>query len=151
MSDVVVQPMRWWHIESVASVESQTFPDDAWSAEQFWQELAQPTRHYLVALLEDQVVGYAGAFVLPPDSDVQTISVHADSQGRGVGRRLLVELLTVARQAACTHMMLEVRSSNASAIALYEVHGFSVLSTRRRYYPNGDDALIMRADLRAGS
>lgn len=148
MTATLVEPLRWWHLASVAVVEAETFPDDAWSSDQFWQELAQPTRHYVVAVEDGEVIGYAGAFVLPPDSDVQTISVGGAAQGRGVGRLLLVELMTVAHDAGCTHMMLEVRSPNAPAIGLYERHGFSLVSTRRRYYPNGDDALIMRADLR---
>jgi ribosomal-protein-alanine N-acetyltransferase len=148
MSDAAVRPMRWWDIADVSAIEESTFPDDSWTVEQFWQELAQETRHYVVAIGQGQVVGYAGAFVLPPDSDVQTISVRADQQGRGVGALLLRDLMSTARVAGCTHMMLEVRAPNEAAIGLYEGHGFAAISTRRRYYPNGDDALIMRADLR---
>ena len=147
----VIEKMRWWHIEPVCAIEAAQFPDDAWSREQFWQELAQPTRHYVVVLEDEQVAGYAGAFGLPPDSDVQTIAVREESTGRGLGHLLLDDLMSWARQSGCTHMMLEVRSANGPAISLYERHEFGVISTRRRYYPDGDDALIMRADLRRPS
>lgn len=145
---ITVEPMRWWHLDHVQRLESELFPHDAWSGEQFWQELAQETRTYRVAVMDGRVVGYAGAFVLPPDSDVQTIAVSTEVQGQGVGRRLLSELATAARSAGCTHMLLEVRADNAAAIALYERCGFATISTRPRYYPDGADARIMRADLR---
>jgi len=144
-----IEPMRWWHVNAVATLERGLFPDDAWSAEQFWQELAQPTRDYLVAVdPRGDVSGYAGAFVLPPDSDVQTIAVSATAQGTGLGGRLLDALMARARRAGCTHMLLEVRRDNGAAVALYDRCGFAMISTRPRYYPDGTDALIMRADLR---
>jgi ribosomal-protein-alanine N-acetyltransferase len=137
-------PMRWWDIPAVQDIEADLFPDDAWSAEQFWQELSQPTRRYLVARGDDGIVGYAGAFVMSPDSDLQTIGVRADQQGRGVASELLVELLEEAARCGATHMLLEVRAGNARAVTLYERFGFARISERRRYYPDGSDAIIMR-------
>ena len=97
-----VDSMRWWDIDAVHALEGELFPDDAWSAEQFWQELAQSTRRYLVAREGDDVIGYAGVFVLPPDADI------------------------------------------AAAQHLYGRLGFVRIGERRRYYPDGGDALIMR-------
>ena len=139
-----VASLRWWHLDAVHALEQDLFPGDAWSLEQFWSELAQPTRRYLVALDDDEVVGYAGLFLLPPDADVQTIAVRGDQQGRGVGRVLLTGLLALADGAGATHTMLEVRADNAPALALYESMGFVRISQRPRYYPDGGDALILR-------
>jgi ribosomal-protein-alanine N-acetyltransferase len=140
----VLAPMRWWDIPAVHDIEADLFPDDAWSAEQFWQELSQPTRRYLVARGDDGIVGYAGAFVMAPDSDLQTIGVRADQQGHGVASELLDELLDEAARCRATHMLLEVRADNDRAVTLYERFGFARISLRRRYYPDGSDALIMR-------
>ena len=145
-----IEPMRWWHLDRVADLEQELFPQDPWKKEQFWQELELDTRRYVVATSSGDVVGYAGAFVLSPDSDVQTIAVRADCQGAGLGARLLVELVRSARAAGATQMMLEVRSDNVHAISLYERHRFEAISTRRRYYPDGGDALIMRRRVRGG-
>jgi ribosomal-protein-alanine N-acetyltransferase len=136
--------MRWWHLPQVQAIEDELFPADPWSPEQFWQELAQPTRTYLVAVDDDAVVGYAGAFVMPPDADIQTVGVRTDRQGRGIARRLVTALLSDAEARGATHTLLEVRADNASALGLYESLGFARISERRRYYPDGGDALILR-------
>jgi len=142
-----VERMRWWHVARVSEIEKAMFPDDAWSVEQFWQELAQETRQYVVALEDDDVVGYAGVSILPPDSDLQTIAVRADRQGRGVASALLATVLAEAGARGSSHMILEVRADNSRAIELYNREGFEPISTRPRYYPDGVDALIMRRRL----
>jgi ribosomal-protein-alanine N-acetyltransferase len=145
---LTIEPMRWWHLDRVTALEHDLFPLDSWSPEQFWQELALESRRYVVAVSSGAVVGYAGAFLLPPDSDVQTIAVRADQQGAGVGGQLLTTLMRTAGDAGATQMLLEVRSDNAPAIAVYLRRGFEAISTRTRYYPDGGDAVIMRCRLR---
>lgn len=144
MSAVALRPMRWPDIEAVHAIETAVFEVDPWSAEQFWGELAQPTREYLVAESDGRIVGYAGAYLLPPDSDVQTIAVSPEAHGQGIGRALLEELIAIAVRHGCTQMLLEVRSDNESAIGMYERFGFESISRRRDYYASGVDALIMR-------
>lgn len=143
-STVTIEPLRWWQIDEVRQLEERLFPDDAWSVEQFWSELAQPTRRYLVALDDERVIGYAGLFLLPPDADVQTVGVAPEAQGRGVAGRLLGDLLAGADREGVTHTLLEVREGNEAALALYARLGFVVISRRPRYYPDGTDALVMR-------
>ena len=149
-AEIIIEPMRWWHVPQVAALEQQLFSDDCWSAEQFWSELAQSTRRYWIAMDGDRVVGYAGLFVLPPDSDIQTIAVDPDYRGRGIGRLLMAQLLDSAREGGCRQMMLEVRAGNSAARALYGSLGFMPISTRVGYYPNGEDAVILRCEVSDG-
>jgi len=142
-----VEEMRWWHVAAVAETESTLFPDDPWSVEQFWQELAQDTRAYLVARDDDEIAGYAGAFIMAPDSDLQTIAVSPAHQGRGLARQMLTRLIERATGAGCTHMLLEVRDDNSRAIDLYERMEFERISERPRYYADGAAAIIMRRRL----
>jgi len=141
---MMLTPMRWWHIDEVMSLERQLFPVDAWTVEQFWAELAQPTRSYVLAIQDDAVLGYAGLFALAPEADVQTIAVSPKAQGRGIGGLLLEELIDQARAQGCTQLVLEVRSDNEAALAMYTRRGFEQLSTRRDYYAPGVDAHVMR-------
>ena len=140
----VIERMRWWHLAQVHRIESDVFVDDPWTPEQFWSELAQDTRSYVVVCDGADVVGYAGLFVLPPDADVQTVAVAASHQGRGLARGMLDRLISEAEEMGVTHTLLEVRDGNGAALRLYSTMGFEQISRRPRYYPDGADALILR-------
>ena len=145
-----VRPMRWWDIEPVMVLEREIFGDEAWSETMFWSELAEHgSRFYLVVEDNSEVVAYAGLCAYPPDDAyVQTIAVPPSHQGRGIGTTLLVRLIDEAHRRACRRLDLEVRADNASAIALYERHGFTRIGVRRGYYqPSGTDAVVMRKEL----
>lgn len=144
MSAHALRGMRWWDIPAVAAIEQSVFPATAWTPAQFWSELAHDDRTYLVAQAGDRVVAYGGVMVRPPTADIQTIAVDADHRGRGIARDLLGHLLGVADEGGCSEVLLEVAADNASAVALYESEGFSVIARRTSYYGPGLDALIMR-------
>lgn len=136
--------MRWRDIPDVVSIEESVFPATAWSAAQFWSELAQDDRTYLIVEIAGRPVAYAGVMVRPPTADIQTIAVDADCRGRGIGRDLLDRLLRVAEKGGCSEVLLEVNAESAPAVALYESAGFEVIARRSSYYGPGEDALIMR-------
>ncbi|WP_157073282.1 GNAT family N-acetyltransferase, partial [Kribbia dieselivorans] len=95
------------------------------------------------------ILGYAGLDHGGEVADVMTIVTAPAARGRGLGRVLLDELITRARDGGADHLMLEVRADNDPALGLYRSRGFTHLQTRRRYYQPGDvDALILRLDLR---
>ena len=150
----VLIPLRWWHIDAVLAMEVELFGDEAWSAEMFWSELANPDTCYLLAEAAGAPVGYAGLSVAGPESYIQTIGVTAAAQGSGLGRRMMDALLTEARTRGATSCWLEVRTDNAPAQHLYRTLGFEDRGVRRGYYqPSGADALVMELDLtvRTGS
>ena len=134
--------MRWWHVAPVLGLEHELFGDESWSAAAYWNELAETdSRHYVVALLGEDVVGYAGLAVFGDEAHVLTIGVTGAVQGRGVGTLLLRDLLAVA---GSRPVYLDVRVDNAVAQRLYERHGFVAVGRRRKYYqPSGTDALVM--------
>jgi ribosomal-protein-alanine N-acetyltransferase len=109
----------------------------------FWNELAQ--RHfYLVALDEEQVLGYAGLAVVDREEAwVQNIAVRRDAQRHGIGRSLLEALLAEAEGKA-GKVLLEVAVDNAPAQRLYATYDFEPVGLRRGYYqPSNTDALVM--------
>ena len=144
MSATELRRMRWWDIPSVMAIEESVFPDTAWSSAQFWSELAQDDRAYLVMEQSGRIAAYGGVMVRPPIADIQTIAVDSDHRGRGFARDLLERLLATAERSGCSEVLLEVRADNAAAIALYESEGFEAIARRTSYYGPGLDALIMR-------
>ena len=147
MTGATLRRMRWWDVEAVLPLERELFPDDRWSAELFWSELAgwPGTRHYLVAERGEDVVGYAGLSAPAGDADVQTLAVAPGAQGQGLGRALLGALLDEAARRGAPAVLLEARADNGRALRLYESTGFERLSVRRGYYDGGRvDAVVLR-------
>jgi ribosomal-protein-alanine N-acetyltransferase len=146
---MTLRAMRWWDLEEVVELERELFPDDPWSPEQFWGELAHvpETRWYAVHTDDAGIDAYVGVFAIPPDADLQTIAVAPRAQGRGLGRELLDRAIAEARHRGCSQVMLEVAHDNEPAIALYASVGFESLGRRRDYYGPGLDAVIMRLRL----
>jgi ribosomal-protein-alanine N-acetyltransferase len=143
---IILEPMRWWHIEALLPIEADLFGAEQWSAAMFWNELANGN-YYLVALDGDDVVGYAGLSVVGREAWVQNIAVRRDRQRHGVGRRLLEALLAEARGRGASSVLLEVAVDNGPAQRLYETYGFEQVGVRRGYYqPSNTDALVMRRD-----
>ena len=139
-----IEGFRWWHITDVLPIEEDLFGAEKWSPAMFWNELAQ-RHHYLVALDDDEVVGYAGLSVVDQDESwVQNIAVRRDAQKRGVGRALLEALLAEAARRGVHRTLLEVAVDNTPAQRLYAAYDFEPVGIRRGYYqPSNTDALVM--------
>jgi len=140
---------HWTDIPALAALERDLFAHDAWAEPTWWAELAgRPRRDYVLLTDADGVVGYAGLDHGGDVADVMTVAAAPRAQGQGLGRRLLIELERRALARGAASVLLEVRADNAAARRLYERSGYTLLSTRRRYYQPGDiDALVMRKRL----
>lgn len=147
-----VRPMTAADVAPVHALEKALFPTDAWPEQMFRDELGQEqTRHYLVA--EDAtgaIIAYAGLMAVAPIADIQTIAVVPEREGQGIGSQLLTMMIVEARERRMNDLMLEVRSDNPRAQALYERYGFEQINVRPRYYRDGADALVMRLPLVEG-
>jgi ribosomal-protein-alanine N-acetyltransferase len=141
---VTLERFRWWHVDDVLPIERRLFQPEPWTAHHFWSELGQTTsRHYVVAVSDGVVVGYAGLCDYPDEAFVQTMAVAPSVQRQGVGAQLLEELLGEATRRRHARVLLEVRDDNEPAQQLYLRYGFVRTGVRRGYYPGGRDAWVM--------
>jgi len=95
---------------------------------------------------EGSIVGYAVLLPVVDEVELLNISIAAKHQRKGLGRKLLGELMKIALSMNMRRMLLEVRNSNISALGLYNVAGFRKIGLRRDYYlaDNGrEDAIVM--------
>lgn len=145
---VKIEKMEVHHLEQVLEIEQRSFPVP-WSRQAFEFELTRNEfAYYLVLLDSEQVIGYAGMWVVIDEGHITNVAVHPDWRGRGLGRTLLEELIRQARQKGVVRMTLEVRQSNQVARHLYRALGFVESGRRRKYYSdNNEDAIIMWLEL----
>ena len=135
-------------IPHICVIEQECFATP-WTEEAFRNELTQNHfARYIVMLWEDDIIGYAGMWTIMDEAHVTNIAVTGEQRGKGLGERLLQELITMAAASGMSRMTLEVRVSNTIAQRLYEKFGFVGEGLRRGYYSdNQEDALIMWASL----
>ena len=131
------------------SLDKELFPYSPWSASQYKEEFSSPTRHFVVALDDQQsIVGYAGVFAPgAAEADVLTVGVVPEHRGQGIAKALMALITDWAKAQGSTAMMLEVKTDNSDAICLYESLGYTKLNVRKDYFGQGLDAQVMRLEL----
>jgi ribosomal-protein-alanine N-acetyltransferase len=112
-------------------------------------ELAREHAVLLVARAHEgeAPVAFVLAWQVADEFELLDLGTDPAFRRRGVGRALLDALLERARAGGASAVYLEVRPSNAAALALYRAAGFTDLARRPRYYPDGEDALLLRYDV----
>ena len=146
-NDCVIRRMTLDDLDAVVAIEAATFPTP-WSRDSFRQELERNVAaRYLVAEMEGQVIGYAGAWIILDESHITNIAIEESRRGLGYGRALTTALMQYLSNLGAAYATLEVRRSNLRAQNLYKSLGFVELGVRKRYYEdNREDALIMVCD-----
>ena len=95
----------------------------------------------------DEIVGYAGLWLMVDEAHITTFAVAPRHRRQGIGQVMLLHLLGLAESVGASVATLEVRVSNTSAQRLYQKYGFRPVGVRTRYYTdNNEDALIMTTD-----
>ena len=138
-----IVPMAGRHIEEVAALEQACF-SAPWSAAALAEELENPLAVFRVA--EDaagRVRGYMGLHHVGDEGYVTNVAVSPDARRQGIGAALLAETAAYAEAHRLYRVTLEVRVSNAPAIALYEGAGYVRDGVRPGFYRNPtEDAAI---------
>jgi [ribosomal protein S18]-alanine N-acetyltransferase len=143
------RPANAFDLAVFVSLDKKLFPYAPWSASQYNEEFSSATRHFVVALDDEQnIIGYAGVFAPGgAEADVLTVGVIPSHRGKGIARHLMAMITDWAKQQGSIAMMLEVKVDNLEAIGLYESLGYAKLNVRKDYFGAGLDALVMRLEL----
>ena len=140
--------MEQSHVEQIAELEQRCF-SDPWSVRSIESELSNRLSLWLVALDGDTVAGYIGSQTVLGEADMMNIAVSPEYRRRGVAQSLVEALEQHLRAKGAYQLTLEVRVSNAPAIALYEKLGFQQVGKRPNYYSHPkEDAYILRKEWR---
>ena len=114
-----------------------------WTEAGYRREIDSPNSDLLALLANDHVIGLGCVWAILDEAHITTLAIHPDYHRRRLGQFLLIQLLLRAEQRALTHATLEVRTSNQRALSLYQKFGFHTAGRRKRYYKDGEDALIL--------
>ena len=144
---IEIKKMEAQHVPAVAELEILCF-SDPWSEKSIAYELTNPLSLWLVAEVDGVLAGYIGSQTVPPESDVMNVAVSPAYRRQGIAETLVNALVEALKAADNESLTLEVRASNAPAIALYEKLGFVTVGKRPNYYRNPkEDAWILRKTL----
>lgn len=139
-------------LAAVTAIERQSF-QRPWSVRSFERELVSAWA--IAEVAEDggpdgpALVGYTCSWQVADELHLLNVAVHPARRRGGIGRRLLERVIAAARRVGARSVLLEVRSGNVGARALYAGLGFQQVGLRRGYYGPGQDAIIMKRTLEA--
>ncbi len=141
-----IEKMNETHVPQVAALEKICFADP-WSEASIRREITNPLSVWLTAVEDEKVLGYVGSQAVLGEADMMNVGVDPDHRRKGIAEALVTALVRQLSEENNHSLALEVRLSNAPAIALYEKLGFIQVGRRPNYYRNPrEDALIMKKE-----
>ena len=133
-------------LESIKNILNSDF-DDFWNYNILKEELNNKNSRYLVAKLNNEVIGFAGIKIVIDEADIMNIVVKKNFRNNGIGSLLLENLINLSKSLNISSLSLEVNEKNISAISLYKKFNFKEVGKRKNYYKDSD-AILMSINFR---
>ena len=121
--------------------------DDFWTFEILKEEIANTNSKYLVLLYDGQIVCFGGIKIILDEANLMNIVTKKQMRHNGFANFLLDELISISKKEYCSTITLEVNENNLPAINLYKKFSFIEVGRRKKYYRNGDTAILMTLKL----
>ena len=138
-----IELMNKNHIDGIMEIEKDSFAIP-WTRASVEKELINKFAYYVVAIEDNNVLGYGGMWHIVNEGHITNIAVHKNYRQKGIGNAIVNALVDIAKEKEMMGLTLEVRKSNESALALYKKNGFKLEGIRPEYYEdNKEDAYIM--------
>ena len=136
------------HIPQIEEIERECF-SRPWTAEQLMSQMRDAQHEFIAAVDDSRVLGYVGLMYVLDEGYISNVAVHPEARRQGIGDALIDALAARAAELELAFLTLEVRESNAPAIALYAKHGFHPVGKRKNYYDAPkEDAVLMTCYLK---
>ena len=143
MNDVEIKIMTINDLEIIKKNLLTDF-DDFWNYNTFKNELLNENSRYIVAKLNNQIIGFAGIWKAIDTMHITNIVTIKSFRKNGIGTIMLNKLIELSKsEKEVTSITLEVNSNNIPAQNLYKKFGFRTVGIRKKYYNHTDDAIIM--------
>ena len=109
--------------------------------------LSSETLSYYVLEENDQIIGFLEASIISPESEIFDIAVKKEFQGKGYGKMLMENFISICKSSGVNTIFLEVNSINKKAISFYLNAGFEPYAERKNYYGKNLDAILMKKQM----
>ena len=142
-----IDTMNLNDINLIESNFSENF-DKFWSIDILKNDFNTENSKYIVAKIDNEIIGFAGVKIIFNEADIMNIAVKKNKRNLGIGSFLLEKLIEIATNLNCNDITLEVNENNLPAIHLYEKYHFERIGLRKKYYNNTDNAILMKKILK---
>lgn len=147
-NNIEISSMSLQDLTSIESVLLTDF-DDFWTVNILKSEILNPNSQLLVAKINNSIVGFGGVWKSAPDMHITNIVVQKKLRGQNIGTVILSNLIKIAESdKEINALTLEVHCNNVPAQKLYKKFNFNIVGTRKKYYNNTYDAIIMTKNLK---
>ena len=113
-----------------------------WTKQNFIDELSNQYSKSFVLKQDNLVIGFVGAWEVLDNADITKVTIMPNLQNKGLGKYIFGFMMNELLKDGVNQINLEVRKTNEPAIHLYEKFGFKKIAERKKYYADGEDALI---------
>ena len=144
--NIKIEKMTKEHLNQIKDILQEQF-DEFWNENVLDKELENPLSEYVVAIENNEVVGYAGLWQPIDEGHITNIVTKKNKRGNHIGTKMLEELIKLAQNRNLKCVTLEVNEHNVPAINLYKKYNFIAVGKRTKYYNNIDDAIIMTLEI----
>ena len=141
---IEIYKMSLTDLESIKEILVSDF-DDFWNYSILKDELSNANSYYLVAKLDNEILGFAGIKYVLNDADIMNIVVKKSKRKSGIGSLLLKNIIELCKKLNVSTLFLEVNEKNLPAISLYKKFGFEEVGFRKNYYKE-NNAIVMKKE-----
>ncbi|MBQ0064337.1 MAG: ribosomal protein S18-alanine N-acetyltransferase [Firmicutes bacterium] len=134
-------------LEQVIALEKLCFKDPWLEKECLYELNENPFSHGFVLEDEGEIVAYAFFWETFEIAQLARIGVNPEKRKKGYGSILMKEMMDHARENECEFISLDVRATNVAAQALYTKFGLIEVNRSKKYYADGEDAIVMSGAL----
>lgn len=142
----IIRPAVTEDLPALLGIETACFADP-WASHTLLEALQDERTFVFVATVAGEVRGYGVAWTVFDEGDLTRLAIDPAARRLRLGAHLTQALLQECHRRGAQRVFLEVRVSNEQARRLYEWQGFKQVGLRRNYYADGEDAVVMKADL----
>ena len=133
-------------VDKIVELFNENFPD-GWNKNMLLSAFDGGRYFGFCAFLGEDLVGFIALSKGYDDCDLESIAVSPEHRRKGIAELLIKSAMEKVKEFGLVAVLLEVRETNAPAIRLYEKVGFEKISVRKKYYSDGENAVVMKKEL----